>query len=400
MSLYLKDEHIAKAEELVAEARANDGLAPVDLAQFWADDEIAQKDPFSEDAPQAAFGAACTWECVFDELGIEQDQKRYLQDGDWQLELNREYNDKAERIVGKRLLRESDPVRMITANPPVRGLHDIFEMENAWDDTSQSWWLKPSAGTQEELEALLDRVDERLTDLRSFLLTDRWPAEKERLSKEGRPLPLYRGQRGPVTFATSLFGTESLIFLILDNPDLAGRLRDSITSAMLGKARVQDEEAGYSPSDAPRGFGFADDNCALLTPDMYEFFGYPIVKAVFDRYSPDPGDKRFQHSDSDMGHIVPVLARCNLTGVNFGPSVMPDEIRKHMPNAVINGQLAPFTYSRNEEVNIVAEFLRDFEMVGETRGLRFAAAGSVNNGSRLTGMRLIMSAIQKYGRYD
>ena len=33
------------------------------------------------------------------------------------------------------------------------------------------------------------------------------------------------------------------------------------------------------------------------------------------------------------------------------------------------------------------------------RGLQFGTAGSINNGSRLTGMRLIMSAIQRYGRY-
>ena len=31
--------------------------------------------------------------------------------------------------------------------------------------------------------------------------------------------------------------------------------------------------------------------------------------------------------------------------------------------------------------------------------LVFATAGSINNGSRLTGMRLIMAAIQRYGRY-
>ena len=60
----------------------------------------------------------------------------------------------------------------------------------------------------------------------------------------------------------------------------------------------------------------------------------------------------------------------------------------------------PFTFSRNEEVNIVAEFLRDFEMTRETRGLSFTTAGSINNGSRLTGMRLIMAAIQRHGRYD
>lgn len=56
-------------------------------------------------------------------------------------------------------------------------------------------------------------------------------------------------------------------------------------------------------------------------------------------------------------------------------------------------------FSRNEEEGIIAEFLCDFTMAREQRGLRFATAGSINDGSRLTGMRLIMSAIQHFGRY-
>jgi len=66
---------------------------------------------------------------------------------------------------------------------------------------------------------------------------------------------------------------------------------------------------------------------------------------------------------------------------------------------VINGQLAPFTFSRHEEVNMVAETIRDFEYSRELKGVVFSTAGSINNGSRLTGLRLIMSAIQRYCRY-
>ena len=168
---------------------------------------------------------------------------------------------------------------------------------------------------------------------------------------------------------------------------------------MLERGRILDEEAGYTKGTAPRGFSFADDNCCLLTPDMYEFFGYPILKAVFDRYSPSAQDKRFQHSDSAMGHLLPILGSLNLTGVNFGPTLTVTEIREHLPDAVIHGQLAPFTYCRNKEVQIVEEFLRDFEMAREKRGLVFTTAGSINNGSRLTGMRLIMAAVQRYGKY-
>ncbi len=90
----------------------------------------------------------------------------------------------------------------------------------------------------------------------------------------------------------------------------------------------------------------------------------------------------------------------DLSGTNFGPTLSVAEIRAHCPHAVIDGQLAPFTYSRNEEANMVAEFLRDFDQARDARGLNFTTAGSINNGSRLSGMRLLMATIQRYGRYE
>lgn len=137
----------------------------------------------------------------------------------------------------------------------------------------------------------------------------------------------------------------------------------------------------------------------MLNPEMYEFFSLPVLKGVFKRFAPDPEDQRGQHSDSDMAHLLPLLAETNLKSVNFGPTLTVDEIRSHLPNAVICGQLAPFTFSRNEEKNIVAECIRDFEMSRKHKGVLFSTAGSINNGSRLTGLRLIMSAIQNYCRY-
>jgi uroporphyrinogen decarboxylase len=273
-------------------------------------------------------------------------------------------------------------------------------MENRWDAVSQSHWWIQAVQSEDELSALLDRVEKRLADLREFILPEGWDEARDRLMAEGVKPPAYRWQRGPITFACSLVGVENLVFLIMDNPQLATRFRDAILRSMLEIANVLDREAGHTPETEPRGFGFADDNCQMLNAEMYEFFGLPIVKGIWDRFSPNPGDQRYQHSDSDMGHIVPVLARCDLTGVNFGPNVMAAYIRRHMPRTVIHGVLAPFTFSRNEEINMVAEFLRDFEMIRETRGLVFATAGSINSGSRLSGMRLMMAAIQRYGRYE
>jgi len=388
-----RPEHARMARELVRETHAG-GLAPVDLERFWADQEVARANPFGAAIPQVPLGAVLTSECVYAELGIEEDLWRYSHDDAWRVSLNKAYNDIAERIVGRRILSEepNDPARQY---PAVKGLHDVFEAENIWVD--QSWWLQKSANGTGELEALLDRVEAR--DIRSFILPENWDEAKERLMPLGIRPNLYRGQRGPVTFAASIYGPEDLIFLIIEKPDLAARFSRLILKTMLEIARVLDEEAGYSPESAPRGFSFCDDNCCLLTPGMYRLFGYPVLKGIFDRYSPNPEDRRYQHSDSPMAHLLPILGRLNMTGVNFGPTVMVSEIRAHLPIAVIEGQLAPFAYSRNEEENIVLEFLRDFEMAREHRGLLFSTAGSINNGTRLTSMRLAMAAIQRYGRY-
>ena len=392
-----RPDHVQKAQWLCSQAKANGGLAPLDVAKFWADQEIAGKDPFGSHIPQVANGVVLNGECVFDELGVAEDYWRYDNDEAWRLGLNKAYNDKAQAIVGRRLLSEkaSEPDAQW---PATKTLADIFEAKNIWHD--RSWWLQESAHNEDELKALLNRVEERLGNLREFLLPPNWYAEKSRLSARGIKAPLYRWQRGPVTFATSIYGPENFLLLVLDNPDLAVRLRDAILRSMLAINDILEQEAGYTRETAPRGFGFADDNCCLMTPDMYELFAFPIVKGMFDRCSPGATDWRYQHSDSAMGHLLPLLSRLNYSAVNFGPTVLASDIRRHMPRTVIDGQLAPFTLSRDEGENIVMEFLRDHEMTRETRGLKFSTAGSINNGSRLTGMRLVMSAIQHFGRFD
>lgn len=387
-------EHIAIADSLIAEMRANDGLVDVDIETFWQENKRALADPFDPTLLHPGFHMFNPAEAVFTELGVEEDFWKYDQDEAYRLDLNKRYNDKAERIIGKRVLGEtpSDPNKP-TAN--VKQLHDVFEAKNVW--SSGSWWLEQVADTPGELEALLDRVDAR--DIRATILPDDWETRKQQLKDHGMRLPAYRGQRGPVTFATSIYGAENFLMLLIDQPELAERLRDTILRVMLEIADVLDEEAGLSPDERRRGFAFMDDNCALLNPELYATFGQPILKAVYDRFSPDPTDTRFQHSDSAMEHLLGELASTGMTRVNFGPTVSVKAIRQAMPNAVIEGRIAPFTLGRNDERAIVCEVLRDIEDARETRGLCIATAGSIVTGTRLTGLRLVMATIQRYGAY-
>ena len=188
---YLK-EHETIARQLVAETRRHDGLAPLDLEQFWADQEIAIQDPFGTNIPQPPFGAILTWETVFDELGIEENVWRYQHDETWQLELNRAFNNKAERIVGRRPLPETLPPKEHLW-PQTKGLADVFEARTVWHD--QSWWIQQSAHTEDELNALLDRVETR--NIRDCILPPNWDKEKNRLTALGIAPPSTAANEDP-----------------------------------------------------------------------------------------------------------------------------------------------------------------------------------------------------------
>lgn len=369
----------------------------VDLEQFWKDDAQAHEDNcFSPAAPQVALGIGMSEECVYAELG-EEGNPWLEAPRERRLELNRRYNDKAEAIVGRRLLPESLPEPDIVL-PPIRGIHEIFGGKYVVQGDSN--WLMPSCGTPKELEAVLNTADTRIHNLREFTLPANWEAEKKRIYETYGVSPgTFRGIRGPVTLAMSLYGVENLIYLLMDAPELAARFSQAISDAVYGMASLMDEEAGCAENDRPGGFLFCDDDCCLLSPDMYEFFGYPILKRIFDHWCPNAGDMRYQHSDSPMGHLLPILARLNLTGCNLGPTLTVSEIRRHMPRTRIDGQLAPFTFMSNDENAIVAEVRRDCEMARPERGLNLSTAGSINNGSMLSSMRAVMHAIQNYGRY-
>ncbi|HBQ64204.1 MAG TPA: hypothetical protein DD727_04630 [Clostridiales bacterium] len=370
----------------------------LDLKDFWRKDARAhQENCFDPQAEQVAFGISMGRDCIFAELGEEGDPWGYTP-SERMMELIKRYNEKAEIVIGKRALSEKPPLPEDARFPGIRQAGEIFK--GKYTQYNGTLWLSSEMQTPRDLERTLDEADRINT--REFILPRNWESEKKRIfEKYGIRPGGFFGFRGPVTFAMSLYGVENLIYLILDEPDLAIRFRDAILRVILEIWRIMAEESGYDPDTMQKGFRFNDDNCAMLTAPMYELFGYPVLKKVFEVCAPIPFRNRYQHSDSDMGHLLPILGTLDFTGVNFGPSVMVREIRKSMPRTRIDGQLAPFTLMRNDEDRIIAEVRRDCEAAKACgRGLNLTTAGSLNPGTLLSSVRAAMYAVQEYGQYD
>lgn len=359
-----------------------------DLQQFWHDNDLALRDPFDKNNPQTPMGIAMGPFSMFAELGLEQDMRRVEDDPAWANGLIRQYNDIAERIVGRRLIGERDEEPLDHRPPHVPGVGELCGCRRVWQD--QSWWLLEAAHNPRELAALLDRID--ALDIEDAMFGgDFDKRSREALERTGRRPRFNMSLRGPVTLAMSIYGVENLVYLMMDDPPLADRFRDTLQRVIVAYYTLCRKRT--APEYRRAGFSFFDDNCAMLTPDMYARFGQPILQAVYDLFAPDPGDRRYQHSDSDMAHLLPLLAETGMNRVNFGPNVRFAQIRAAMPNAVVEGTLAPFTFMRNETDNIIFEVRRDLDESRATRGLVIATAGSVNDGTRLTSLRTVMETI-------
>ena len=303
--------------------------------------------------------------------------------------------------MGKRLLKEEFPPED-SQFPYVKRIGEVFGGTYRFEKEGGEW-LYSNINTISELEKQLDLVDK--LNLEEFILPNNWHAEKKRIYEQYGLIPdlhQFRWVRGPVTLATSIFGAENLIFLYFDAKEVFLRFSETILKVILQMAEIMDRQSGFNETNSPHGFGFADDDCNLFTVEMYEAFGYPILNKVFEKYCPNNEDIRYQHSDSPMEHLLPILAKLNFTGCNFGPTVTVDKIRKYMPTTRIDGCLAPFTFMRNDKDEIRKEVMRDYEMAVQSgvKGLNLSTAGSINNGSSLESLRFIMELIQNHCRYS
>ncbi len=368
-----------------------------DLCKFWEADKIAhEQNCFTKNASQVALGIRMSDECVFAELNEEGSPWGFTEQSR-RIELNKRYNEKAEKIVGIPLLQE----KFMPADsyfPPVKKIGEVFG--GVYTPSDHGEWLTSNIRTPEALEKQLNFIDNM--NFRDFVLPSNWESEKKRIfDKYGIKPPQFSSIRGPVTLATSIFGVEDFIFLTYDEPELAKRFSNTITKVIKNYIDLFIEESGKTRDNFVHGFSFYDDDCNLMTPEMYASFGYPVLKEIFDYVAYEENDRRYQHSDSAMGHLLPFFAKLNLNGCNFGPTLTVSEIRKQLPHCRIDGQLAPFTFMSNDKEKIIAEVKRDCLMAKENdlRGVNIATAGSINNGSSLESMKVVMETVAEFGQY-
>ena len=171
----------------------------------------------------------------------------------------------------------------------------------------------PVTDDPDEFATVLDRAEE--TDLHTWSFPEAYLNEWESRKKEGKPLPhLGGGSRGPATVMTAILKPETVFYWAFDHPRLMARFRDVLAEKMVALNQVLREFSG----NTNLGWSITDDNSALFNPELYREYCYPILEKVFATLAPGQA-RRYQHSDSAMGHLMDQQYELGIRAVNYGP---------------------------------------------------------------------------------
>lgn len=355
----------------------------LDPAAFWAENE--QCFVFKTGKPRCPLSFSPDDHWLFEFLDVPS-TLRYYKDKPYRDDLHRQANAQLEKFVGRTYFDED------TWETSPKRIENLFGCEFSYYEGGTPW-LTPVTDDPDEFSRVLDRAEQ--TDIRSWALPDDYLAEWEKRKADGQEMPLLgTGSRGPATIMTSVLKAETLFYWTIDHPELLRRFSDLLGEKMVEFNRVLRE---FSGNQQP-GWWITDDNSALFNVRLYRTYCYPVLEKVLSAMAPGEA-RRYQHSDSAMGHLLDMQYALGIRAVNYGPTVDAGLIRAKMPEAWICGQLPPMLLRNGTPEEIRQRVIEDFHKAGATGGLEITTAGSLAAGTGVDRMRWLMKVVQEECTY-
>jgi uroporphyrinogen decarboxylase len=355
----------------------------LDVDAFWQGNAACEA--FTTEKPRAAVSFSPDDHWLFEFLSVPS-TVRYYHDKRYRDELHQQANEITREYVGKAFFDEDTFVHAS------RRIENLFGSEFTYTEGATPW-LTAVTDDPGAFAAILDCAE--ATDVAEWALPEAFAREWEERRVAGKDLPkLGAGSRGPATIMTTTLHPETAFFWMLDRPELMRRFRDVLARKMVELNRALRAFSGNDES----GWWITDDNCALFNRVLYREFCAPALAQVLEAMA--PGDaRRYQHSDSAMGHLLPEQRALGINAVNYGPEVDAGRIRAELPHAMIHGHLPPFLLRNGSPEEIRRRVRSDFEKAGESGGLIVTTAGSLAAGAGVGRMRWLMQVVSEECRY-
>jgi len=311
---------------------------------------------------------------------------KYYTDKAVRSEIHKKANDILEKELGRRFYSEEE------LDPPEPARFEVVMGSKVVISEGGTPWLEPAIDSVDEVKDLIRKLEK--VEIKNVVSAELIEAKNNYELQTGKKLRWGSMIRGPATIATSLLGTTNLCILLMDEPELMDEFFKILGTKLVEYIRLLRSYCNIEYN----GISINDDNCFLFSPKLYERYCAPIMEKLFKEFAPNKTDTRYQHSDSNMQHIIPILNGLGVNAVNFGPEIHPATIRKLMPNALIYGQMPPFVLRNGTKEEIIEIVKRDMNVLKADGNFVETPAGSVASGTPLENIRIYMWAVQEYGR--
>lgn len=356
----------------------------LDLQAFWEENDRCQEPTPPQVHCPMAFAIDEHW--LFEFLPVDS-TLRYYQDKAYRDGLHRQANRWTQEYLGRSFFDED------SWQYTPRRIENLFGSQYAYREGGTPW-LTPATDNPKEFAHILDQAEK--IDLHRWSFPEEFLAEWQARKAAGKPLlALGTGSRGPATVMTSILKPETVFLWMYDQPGLMHRFRDLLAVKMV---EFNQELRKFSGNQQP-GWWITDDNSALFNRRLYAEYCFPILHYVLEALA--PGDaRRYQHSDSAMGHLLDLQYQLGIRVVNYGPTVDAGLIRQKMPDAWIYGQMPPFLLRNGRPEEIRQRAINDFRKAGLFGRMTLATAGSLAAGIGLGRMRWFMQIAQQDCQYN
>lgn len=197
---------------------------------------------------------------------------------------------------------------------------------------------------------------------------------------------------GPMTLATQLLGTESALYLAIDNPDLFSRLLDFATEIAIefGKAQI---EAGahlpivFNPSASP----------AVVPPQFFREMELPRLQKLFAGFKEVGAAAAWLHIAGPTAPILSLYPQAGVDLANIDYEVDPSEARYTMSQTCIDGNIRPLSFVEETPQAIADESSRLLDLFADRGGFILSSGCEIPPEARPENISAMVNAAREKG---
>ena len=242
----------------------------------------------------------------------------------------------------------------------------------------------------EEIDELEQPVPE--TDGLMPLALELYEHYQEVLQSQGHTIK-FVAARGPLVTAAHLRGLSKFIADLRLNPKWMHKLVDKTTTLCITWLKAQLEVI-----DDPLGIFVLDDIPGLLSPNLFEEFGYQTLKAIFQDFG---GMLKVFHCDSNTSHILEKLADTGFNVFNYDYEMDTAEVKKRVGHKVcLMGNIPPLETLVEGKPDEVFEASKQCILEAkEGGGYVLSAGGGVSSTPPPENIDAMVNAVKQFGKY-